>query len=169
MRVRTLEVVNKTHNKSPLPMDVVGCDILRCGAVEAQSLAERCGLTVNVFEKSGDGAAVTSEAFLAVKEAGLNKFNAVDPQFESAWFWFQTPERRVESAWFQLKPLNLSNEKPVSKFAFHRNLYCCKEAAFVQPTAEWTSRRSDVVEKKSPSIKSGFFRWEALITGRVGC
>jgi hypothetical protein len=40
-------------------------------------------------------------------KVGLYKLNPVYPQLESAWF----------------QPLNLSSEKPVSKFAFKCNLY----------------------------------------------
>ena len=117
MRLKTLEIFNKTLNKSPLPMDIVGRDLLRCKAEEARELAERCGLAVNVFEKDTEGRGDDDE--------------------------------KVEEAVF----------------------LAVKEAAYVRPAvdSDWPSRRSELVDKKAPSTKSGIFRWEALITGRVGC
>jgi hypothetical protein len=43
-----------------------------------------------------------------------------------------------------------------------------KETPFVPPTSDWPPRRSDIVDSKAPSTKGGFFRWQALISGRVG-
>jgi hypothetical protein len=118
MRIRALEVVNATHNKSPLAMAVVGRDMLACGAPEVEALAAHCRLAVAVAatptagatDANGGAAAGGAAAALAVKEA-----------------------------------------------------------AFVPPSTEFPVRRSLLVETKAPSTKSGLFRWEALITGKVGC
>ena len=128
MRLKTLEMVNKTMNKSPLPMEVVARDLLRCDAQEARELAERCGLAVNVFEKERDeGGDREGQGEEKGKEKGKEKENG-------------------EAVFLAVK-----------------------EATYAQPAEDWPLRRSEMVDKKAPSTKSGFFRWEALITGRVGC
>lgn len=49
-----------------------------------------------------------------------------------------------------------------------KSFLAVKEATFHSPTTECAALRTALVDNKAPSTKGGFFRWEALITGKVG-
>lgn len=128
--------------------------MLHCGAEEAEELAARCGLAVNVFfTNESEGAADIHPSASGESKSKSNSNSNNDGHGDG-----------------NNNGNSNRNGTGTSVSGGKRSAFLAvKEAAFVFPAGEWRACRSDIVEKKAPKTKSGFFRWEALISGRVGC